>query len=860
MSEDVEQQELEPVQPKRLLVDWANKQDSWVRRLVGHAMATRRAISANEAEELYDLFLAEKGIEGEAAAEPMLDHGNGTADATAALRLLKLRGVKGVNALTTGYAIEFSEGLTILFGENGTGKTGYARILKRLAAVRQAEDIIQDINAVKPESPQATVDYRLGDEELTLDWHDEAGVAPFTRMSVFDAPAVNLHVDENLGYVYTPADLSLFSYVTSGIRNVQERGEAAVRELTTAANPYLQYFERGSPIYAAVETLGASTDLESLARMASLPESAADERARLEREVAALRTDTVEAVLGSQRESIRTLESLEALAQSLADFDCDAYNEAVSGLAAVQENYRRVREDTFSSDELPGTPDDEWQAFVTTAAQYQAHIGAAGYPHEGDRCVYCRQELGTAAIKLIKKYAEFLDDALGRQVAERQRSVATLGTTLTELAVSACREAVRRQTESGAADKLYGPARVLLQTLSTAQLEASEGVAVTTSTLANDAVLLLNELGPVLEKRRKEVEELTQQLTDRRKALETSSGQLAHLTAQIELDRHLPEIETHVARAKRAASIKTLLARFPNVLRSLTEVSKVASQELVNHDFEQRFAEECKALRTPKIKLEFVGREGKAERRKTLTSKYRLSQILSEGEQKVIALADFIAEARLGDSSAPIVFDDPVNSLDHRRLEEVAKRIASLVDNRQVIVFTHDIWLATDLLALFEGRTGDCVYFAVTDDETSGAKGRIDRASGPRWDTEKELGRRIAEGLGEAAKASGETQSALVESTYGTIRSWCEVVVEQVLFASVARRYRANIMMGKLKEVKPDRLQPAMDVVGEIFDKACRYMPDHSQPLERLSKRATLAEATSDWNRLQEALKAYRVA
>lgn len=39
-----------------------------------------------------------------------------------------------------------------------------------------------------------------------------------------------------------------------------------------------------------------------------------------------------------------------------------------------------------------------------------------------------------------------------------------------------------------------------------------------------------------------------------------------------------------------------------------------------------------------------------------------------------------------------IVFDDPVSSLDHRRRERVAKRLAAEAVQRQVIIFTHDIY------------------------------------------------------------------------------------------------------------------------------------------------------------------------
>ena len=133
-----------------------------------------------------------------------------------------------------------------------------------------------------------------------------------------------------------------------------------------------------------------------------------------------------------------------------------------------------------------------------------------------------------------------------------------------------------------------------------------------------------------------------------------AEAKLAALTAKIELDRHLTEIQAFVHNAKQATSLDQVLKRISGVLRSLTDVAKIASEDLINHDFESRFEAECRALRTPNVPLEFVGRQGKAHRRKTLAADYRLSQILSEGEQKVLAMADFLAEAGMGSSSVPI--------------------------------------------------------------------------------------------------------------------------------------------------------------------------------------------------------------
>jgi len=75
----------------------------------------------------------------------------------------------------------------------------------------------------------------------------------------------------------------------------------------------------------------------------------------------------------------------------------------------------------------------------------------------------------------------------------------------------------------------------------------------------------------------------------------------------------------------------------------------------------------------------------------TLPKGASLTQILSEGEQRVVAIACFLAELSASGETTPIVFDDPVSSLDHRFRDKVAQRLASEGLKRQVIIFTHDI-------------------------------------------------------------------------------------------------------------------------------------------------------------------------
>lgn len=60
-------------------------------------------------------------------------------------------------------------------------------------------------------------------------------------------------------------------------------------------------------------------------------------------------------------------------------------------------------------------------------------------------------------------------------------------------------------------------------------------------------------------------------------------------------------------------------------------------------------------------------------------------------------MAGFFTEVVLDESRSPVVFDDPMTSLDHVRRARVAARVVELARDRQVVVFTHDASFALDV-------------------------------------------------------------------------------------------------------------------------------------------------------------------
>ena len=844
---------------RQLLVDWANEQDGWVRSAVTEVLASRQPLGSEQLDALYAQFLVEKGLaDGEAVEVPHLLFQESVASEAADFIIEQLDGVQGVNALAAGQTIAFNPGLTILFGENGSGKTGYTRILKQLAAVRTAEPILPDVNAIgTAPTPQATITYRLGTASTQLNWTGQSGVSPFTYLSVFDSPAVHLHVDDDLTYVYTPTDLALFPLVNKAICGVRDRLDAAMRAAQPGTSPFLAQFTRGTPVYQAIETLSAATELTALNSLAAVTDDEAATLTTLQASVGALQSDTVRAQLAVARARRDCYKQLAELITSLDDFADASYVQAVTNAAAARQDVERLRSELYAAAGLSGEADSVWQGFILGGEAYREHIGAHDYPQDGDRCLYCLQPLEPVAAALLRRYRDFANDTAQARISDADRAADTASEALRRLPVASLQQSIVGQQDEERPDAVLVAAHALVDAAAKLQSDLTSRTPVQITELRTQARKIVASIGTRHQAAIDLITELSAKSEEREGALRQAQTDLARLKDRLELQARLPAVTKHVEDAKWAQRATQLAKRVPQVLKSLTEVSKVASEQLLNTDFAQRFNAECAALRAPSVGLAFPGRQGQAARRKTVSALHRPSEVLSEGEQKVIALADFLAEAGLRLTPAPLVFDDPVNSLDYRRIREVADRVRDLAVDRQVIVFTHNIWFATELLSRFESNQAHCTYYDVNDEP---AKGTIVPGSHPRWDTVKKTTGKINE-LIQAAKAQqGETREALIERAYSRIRTWCEVVVESELLAGVTQRHQPNVMMTALPNIKVAGLSAATTAILPIFKKACRVIDAHSQPLETLSVRPNLAELERDWADLQAALKAYREA
>ena len=149
---------------------------------------------------------------------------------------------------------------------------------------------------------------------------------------------------------------------------------------------------------------------------------------------------------------------------------------------------------------------------------------------------------------------------------------------------------------------------------------------------------------------------------------------------------------------------------------SLTDLCSTQYKALVSQALLYSFKEELKKLGMENLNVDLVIDDllvGTSQIAIRMTNSMAIDAVLSEAELKCAALALFFAECDLMEIKQPIVFDDPVNSLDASIIQYFANRIRDL--DSETVVFTHNVLL---MEALTDKRNFD-VFNSAADNRTN---------------------------------------------------------------------------------------------------------------------------------------------
>jgi energy-coupling factor transporter ATP-binding protein EcfA2 len=833
------------------VIEWSRRQPRWIRHAVSVLIETegvnREQLQAIIATCKADAGLGSTAEHGQLDASPAPRELPLSAASRESVVLVSLQNVSGVNALRENERVSFeTRGLTIICGRNGSGKSGYARVLKNACrSIGTHAEILPNIYDGGSKVPSAVIEFQVGGSAHSWNW-SPASEPPreLRRIGVFDSSAAGAYSAEDIAVAYVPQALAVLERLSRLCTRVRDDLNRE-REVARTGLATFSEFSPESTAGAFIARLGGESSFDELDRLSHWAPEDDAVLENLRADFAMQRTQSPEqrrTTLSGRRTRFADAEArLQVLDSVLGIAATDRLQQVLDDAVARHAAAEASRSAAAAASAFGAIGTEVWRALWDAARLYaEEHI----HPFEefpkvdgAAVCPLCEQALGPEAKHRFQTFGEFVNGQLERSANEAKKAaqdfLAKIRAVETELAPgtiedfdslsSTLGEAIRNELAWYAARKAAvctaGSLRVLQATLPS--LLKSAGAA--PKSVQSSVALMVSEIAEQLDG--------------------VSRGTSAHVEQQ---QRQIRELEDRKALAARRADVRRAIqihrdvAQYDRAIRQCdtTSISREVarlSKRLVSEAMIERFQEEAGRLGLSELPVQLLSagtRQGQSRHRLALAGAVRPirpDKVLSEGEQRAVALAGFLTELATTDDRSAIIFDDPVSSLDHVRREFVSQRLVDEAAERQVVIFTHDLVFLHVLMEQASDASVGCRTLSL--DIVGSTSGLV--RQGLPWDAKSAEAK--VKSLNDAWQQLDKIYrtSARVDYDdaarrfYGELREAWEKAVEDALFCGAVVRFRRSIETKRLKDCIVDRSDYA--VIEQGMARCSTFLRGHSQ-------------------------------
>jgi hypothetical protein len=795
-----------------IILEWSSGRPAWQRD------ALRRIVQAQKLTETDIIELValckrgrtEKPLAADPEPNPLeANHLPANPGAGASVALTAVKDVSAVNNLAPGQILSFAPvGIAGVYGDNGAGKSGYARILKRACRARHSEAILPNVyDEPATTSASATLCYSIGGVEQAPDaWTDTGHSEPqphsvLSAISVFDGDCAAVHLKGKNEVAFRPFGLDIPDELGNACKQVKAQLDAEKKQLEAIRNAVFTAppWSAATAVGRALTKLTHATNLAVIEGLATLTDQ---EQARLNRLTEDLSKNPATAAAEQKLKADR----IKRLADTLAVIAARTADDALTNLltlhgdaAAKRAAARLAAQGLFGTDSLPDVGGEVWRTLWDAARRYSTEVAYPAAPFPPLRpemlCVLCHQPLSIEAIQRMKRFETFIKDDTEHQAQESENKFRSVISTLTDLVIR-----LRPIAESLGEVELHDKplARIIRRALASARLRRH---ATLRRVVGHEhAAIPAAEPFPSVALATMETE-IQKYAADLQKA--ATGGERIALQAERQeladratLNTHMAAVKAEIARVQAIRFLDTCIT--DTATNAITTLGNKIADQVLTPRLRDRFAAEIIELVGVNVRVEMVrvgGQYGSPQYQIRLLARpdAKVAQILSEGEQTCVAIAAFLAELATAPHNSALVFDDPITSLDHKWRHRVAERLVAEAAVRQVIVFTHDLIFLNDIQDAAKRtpcetrhirRSATTIGMVNTDLPWDGMKvaERVDN-----------LEKRARALMAVRAREDEETYKREARHFYDDLRAAWERALEEVAFAHVVMRHRDYI-------------------------------------------------------------------
>lgn len=834
------------------LVEWLKERHVWLQR-AAIVLVEKDCIDRSDITEFVDTCIKE--VLGEAnSADFTIPRASFEDSAIKCLRLCSIQNITGINALAPRNPLVFGDrNLTVIYGNNGSGKSGYVRLLKHMCGARYTGILHKNVYCPTPTKQTCSITYSVDGNPTSQEWEATGGIIDDLRgVDIFDTQCGHVYVKDENEVTYEPPALSFFSElidicgeVSTEINNRIENLVSQKPALPAAyadTTPGIWYTELTAKSSAAEITANCSWDSKKAQKLEELStrlsEQAPTDKARH------LRTQK------TYLDSIIT--KIETLHRQLSDENRSRLLDLKKDADQKGDASRVAAERMFSEAPLDGVGTQVWTLLWEHARKYSEQVAYPGrvFPSVDSEalCVLCHQPLSPEAQQRFLSFEEYVKGEL-RTAADSAKT--TFDDAVSEIADLPTAQALRTEADAAGLDqKSYD----LLQAVF-AEFKLRK------DTLLGEAPQDLPEVSAWIHAA-KLVSNGYQDAAEKfdEDAKGDNREELRKAKLDLEVTKWLSEqresIDGEISRLLQHTILQEAL-KLTNT-SGLSKKKGELANSLITDAFIQRFNDELKKLNASRIHVELVKSrvpKGRVLHCLQLKEAHAGSptDVLSEGEFRMISLAAFLADVTGTAHTTPFVFDDPISSLDQDFEEAVVQRLVELAKARQVIVFTHRL----SLLGMIQFYTEKANIAPEVICISKEPWGTGEPGETPTWAEKPKKANNILldQRLREAQKVYQEQGQRAYEihaqSICSDFRKLLERTVEYDLMSDVVQRFRRDVMTKKMCGLSKITAQDCQ-TLDELMTKYCRY--EHSQPSEAPVPLPTPEELKKDL----EELKAWR--
>ncbi|MDY9922181.1 MAG: hypothetical protein U2P59_10210 [Synergistota bacterium] len=785
------------------------------------------------------------------------------------LRLNSISNIQGINALSPKKPLKFLKdaNIIIIYGLNGTGKTGYVRLLKHICGSRKRGILLPNVFKNTDEMQKATVIYSKNNKDIELNWSAGEECPELRDVGIFDSEYGKVFVENEDEVCYETPMLALFSSLISICDEVKKKLEDEYNVLSDSTIK-IEIPEKLSmtPDGLWYKQINTETSFEEIELKCTISDDIKKEitelKERLNEKSPAERANSLRL---QANYLIKLIDDAKNIIYQFSPEKCEKLIESKNKMLQKKRESQVIAEKDFNqSDFLKGVGSDLWKIMWEAARNFSVTCAYPDrqfpYVEDGAKCVFCQQPLSYEAKERLHAFDTFIKGEIEKFYREAQNEYLNLVNSLPnifddELIDSWVLGAGVPDDIRQEIFKFYSLARENKEYL--LNIESNDSLQIRENN--NKWVLKIEEL-------LKNINNLAENFEKDAKLInkETLQEKLNALLSKEWLYNNSNFIKDQVEKMKKMKALK--------IAKSLTDTTNLSKKKgeiakyQITAGFINRFNDELKMLNASNIKVQPIQSQVKKGhvyiklqlKEDLCQQQHPIINILSEGERRIISIAAFLSDITGMNCLAPIIFDDPISSLDQQYENKTVRRLVELSKNRQVIIFTHRLSLAymaeeyaksLDLVQELICITNEC-WGTGEPSEISIFLKRPSNALNDLIHRQLPMARKTFE---EKGRGSFRSEAELLCKSFRII---LERIIEVELISEVVLRYRNSIQTKNRINQLAKISEGDCKLIEDLMTKYSYY--EHSQSWETPTFSPEPDELYEDFIKLRDWLKEFK--